>query len=264
MKFSGVLEGIGDMVNNWLKLPQKGKSPYCQHKSAALALSNRATRIHGTDKFLTDAYNRINRNWANAVRTGESSYSKKNWRWKRHLETSAGNPSAEITLERAIVSALGEDWSNQMPTASGLVGPNANKRSCVDLVWRKNPGSYTFFELKVESDTPLYAAIEILLYGLLFVWSRNNQADLKYDTEIQPVLKASKIELCSLAPRKFYSDYDLKNLSESLNQGFSTFQHLGDLELSFNFAQFGSTINSKSEPEKIVAAIDNRRRVIWG
>ena len=150
-----------------------------------------------------------------------------------------------------------------MPTASGLVGPHADKSSNVDLVWRKDAGSYTFFELKVESNTPLYAAIQILLYGLLFVWSRNNQAALKYDTEIQPVLRASKIELCSLAPRKFYSDYNLRNLSDALNQGFSTFQHRGDLELSFNFAQFDSTINSDSEPEKIAAAIDNKR-VIWG
>jgi hypothetical protein len=263
MNFSGVLKGIGVMVDNWLKLPQKGQPPYYRHKSAALALSNRATRIHGTDKFLTDANNRINRNWANAVRTGESSYSQENWRWKRHLEISADNKSPEVTLERAIVSALGENWSNQMPTASGLVGPHVDKSSSVDLVWRKDAGSYTFFEIKVESNTPLYAAIQILLYGLLFVWSRNNQAALKYDTEIQPVLRASKIELCSLAPRKFYSDYNLRNLSDSLNQGFSTFQHRGDLELSFNFAQFDSTINSESEPEKIVAAIDNRR-VIWG
>ena len=133
----------------------------------------------------------------------------------------------------------------------------------VDLVWRKDAGSYTFFELKVESNTPLYAAIQILLYGLLFVWSRNNQAALKYDTENQPVLRASKIELCALAPRKFYSEYNLRNLSDSLNQGLSTFQYRRDLELSFNFVQFDSTIKSESEPEKIVAAIDNRR-VIWG
>jgi hypothetical protein len=258
-----VLTGIGGMVDKWLKLQPKGQPPYYHHKSAALALSDRAIRIHGTEKFLTDAYNRIDKNWRDAVKAGESSYSQENWRWKRHLETSAENNSAEVTLERAIVSALGEDWSNQMPTASGLVGPHADKRSCVDLVWRKDPDSYTFFELKVESNTPLYAAIEILLYGLLFVWSRNNQADLKYDTEIQPVLRASKIELCSLAPRKFYSEYNLRNLSDSLNQGLSTFQYRKDLELSFNFVQFDSTINSESEPEKIVAAIDNRR-VIWG
>ena len=257
------LTGIGDMVDKWLRLQPKGQPPCYRHKTAALALSDPTISIYGTEKFLTDAYNRIDKNWHDAVRTGESSYSQENWRWKRHLETSEANTSAEVTLERAIVSALGENWSNQMPTASGLVGPHADKRSSVDLVWRKDPDSYSFFELKVESNTPLFAAIEILLYGLLFVWSRNNQAELGYDTEIQPVLRASKIELCSLAPRKFYQEFYLRNLSEALNQGLSTFQHRGDLEISFNFVQLGSTINSKSEPEKIVAAIDNRR-VIWG
>jgi hypothetical protein len=258
-----ILNGIGGMVDKWLRLQPIGLPPHYRHKTAALALSDRTITIYGTDKFLTDAYNRINRNRRDAVRTGESSNSQENWRWKRHLETSADNTSAEVTLERAIVSALGEDWSNQMPTASGLVGPHADKRSSVDLVWRKDPDSYTFFELKVESNTPLFAAIGILLYGLLFVWSRNNQAALKYQTDIQPVLGASKIALCSLAPRKFYSEYNLRNLSDSLNQGLSTFQYRKDLELSFNFAQFDSTINSESEPEKIVSAIDNRR-VIWG
>ena len=150
-----------------------------------------------------------------------------------------------------------------MSTASGVVGADSDKSSNVDLVWRKDPDSYSFFELKVKSNTPLYAAIQILLYGLLFVWSRNNQAELQYDSAIQPVLRASKIELCSLAPRKFYQPFNLRNLSDALNQGFSTFKYRGDLELSFNFAQFDSTINAESEHEKIVAAIDNRR-VIWG
>jgi hypothetical protein len=258
-----VLTGIGGMVDKWLRLQPIGLPPHYRHKTAALALSDRTITIYGTDKFLTDAYNRIHKNWCNAVSAGESSYSQENWRWKRHLETSAENNSAEVPLERAIVSALGENWSNQMPTASGLVGAHEDRSSNVDLVWRKDPDSYSFFELKVESNNPLFAAIEILLYGLLFVWSRNNQAELEYDTEIQPVLRASKIELCSLAPRKFYQEFYLRNLSDALNQGLGTFQHRRDLELSFNFVQFPSTINSESEPEKIVAAIDNRR-VIWG
>ena len=258
-----VLTGVEGMVDKWLRLQPIGLPPYYRHKTAALALSDPVNRIYGTEKFLTDAYNRIHKNWCNAVSAGKSSYSQENWRWKRHLETSSANKSPEVTLERAIVSALGENWSNQMPTASGLVGAHSDKRSSVDLVWRKDPDSYSFFELKVESNTPLFAAIEILLYGLLFVWSRNNQAELEYDTEIQPVLRASKVELCSLAPRKFYQEFNLRNLSDSINQGLSTFQYRRDLELSFNFVQFGSTISSESEPEKIVAAIDNRR-VIWG
>ena len=114
----------------------------------------------------------------------------------------------------------------------------------------------------MKSDTPLFAAIEILLYGMLFDWSRNNQAALNYDLEIQPVLKASKLELCVLAPRDFYEGYNLRSLSTSLNRAFKKFHYRKDLELNFHFTQFNPNINSASDPEEIVAAIDARES-IW-
>ena len=82
-----------------------------------------------------------------------------------HQWHAAHNTSKEVLLERAIVKAMGEDWSNQMPTASGVLGSHADKRSSVDLVWRKCPTSFTLMELKVDSDTPLFAAVECLFYA---------------------------------------------------------------------------------------------------
>jgi len=41
----------------------------------------------------------------------------------RHLDLAANNTSPELRLERAVVASCGENWSNQMPVASGLVGP---------------------------------------------------------------------------------------------------------------------------------------------
>ena len=90
-----VLTGIGSMVDKWLRLQPIGQPPCYRHKTAALALSDRTISIYGTEKFLTDAYNRIHKNWCNAVSDGRSSHSQENWRWKRHLETSSANTSPE-------------------------------------------------------------------------------------------------------------------------------------------------------------------------
>lgn len=165
-------------VDKWLKPEPKGSPPHCRHRAAALALSERQTSIIGTENFLIEVLNRLDRDWMAAKQAGRSSASKQNWRWKRHLETAPYNPSPEVTLERAIVRAMGDNWSNQMPTASGVMSPRADRRSRVDLVSRESPTSYSLVELKVGSDTPLYAAVECVLYGLLLLWSKKRQKDL--------------------------------------------------------------------------------------
>jgi hypothetical protein len=147
-----------------------------------------------------------------------------------------------LLLEREIVNKCGEDWSNQMPAASGLVGPSTDKRAAVDLVHREGPTKYSLIELKVDSNNPLFAAIEILQYGLLFVWSRNNLEKLGYDLHPQPVLAANEITLSVLAPGDYYSDYSLSNLTDALNNAFPDFKLRGDLILAFEFNRLGSEL----------------------
>ena len=104
-----------------------------------------------------------------------------------------------------------------------LVGPAIDKRAAVDLVYRKSPTNYSLIELKVCSDNPLFAAIEILMYGLLLVWSKEHVDELGYDLEKQPVLNAEMIMLSTLAPAKYYSSYRLKNVGSSLCDGLTKF-----------------------------------------
>ncbi len=257
-----ILKGVGALVDDWLKTEPKGKPPYYRHRAAANELTRRNSPISGTKEFLNASYTQIHENWLAAIDAGYANPSKENWRWKRHLDLSFENKSPELKLERAIVGACGDDWSNQMPTASGLVGPAADKRAAVDLVCREDSTTNSLIELKVNSDNPLFAAVEILMYGLLFVWSRNNQEELGYDPNIQPVLAANTVTLGVLAPTNYYHDCDLTNLVSALISGLEEFGKQNSVALHFEFCEFAVDYASDLETEQVRSAIEVRRR-IW-
>jgi hypothetical protein len=254
-----ILQGIDELVDDWLDVEPIGKPPYYRHKSTAIELSRRTTRIRDARPFLDACYSRIHRNWLAAIESGYTNPSQENWRWKRHLDLAPENASAELRLERAIVATCGESWSNQMPVASGLVGPATDKRAAVDLVYRKEPTTYSLIELKIDSNNPLFAAIEILSYGMLFVWSRANQDSLGYDVENQPVLSASDITLSVLAPERYFDGMDLSAFDAVLNRGLAQFGELHGLVLAFEFRQLGTEGGSTADTK---VAIDTSRR-IW-
>ncbi len=240
-----ILSGVGGLVDAWLQIEPEGKPPYYRHRTAANALTRRDSPITGTQEFLAASYTQIHNNWLAAIDAGYTNPSKENWRWKRHPELGDGNTSPELKLERAIVNACGDNWSNQMPTASGLVGPATDKRAAVDLVFREDSSTYSLIELKVASDTPLFAAIEILMYGLLFVWSKNNREELGYDVEAQPVLAASKVTLGVLAPGSYYDGFDLTTLASTLDSGLNAFGKQHELKLGFEFCQLGADYSAR-------------------
>ncbi len=229
-----ILGGVDDLVDTWLGIEPKGKRPYYQHQAAANDLASRDVSIDGSREFLHQCYEQIHNNWIEAVETGYSKPSKQNWRWKQHLELPPNNKSPELLLERKIVEEGGDNWSNQMPVASGLVGQATDKRAAVDLVHREDENRFSLIELKVDSNNPLFAAIEILFYGLLFVWSKNNLEVLGYDIKEQPVLAATELNLCVLAPVTYYIGCDLGNLSQALNAGLYNFD-CSTVGLSFEF-----------------------------
>jgi hypothetical protein len=83
--------------------------------------------------------------------------SEENWRFKEKPDISPDSKLLEKTLEKTIARRCGDDWVNQVPTASGLVGSGERQRN-LDLVHRLSETQYDLIELKVGSDTPLYAA----------------------------------------------------------------------------------------------------------
>jgi hypothetical protein len=168
---------------------------------------------------------------------------------------SSNNESAEVKLERAIVQKWPASWTYQMPVASGLFDGYSDKRRAVDLVFNHGDGHYDLVELKIKSDTPLYAAMEILGYGLIYLASRTDRAkNLKYKVAELPVLKANRISLCVLAPANYYEG-NLMWLQDAINNGLKRFATT-DLSIDFCFQkfgnQFGNDLPIKVLPEILV------------
>jgi hypothetical protein len=151
-----------------------------------------------------------------------------NWIWReRHTNLSENNISQEVLLEREIVEKGGECWTRQISTASGVdTGPDGqrtrtNRRRAIDLVYDQGNGAFSFVELKVGSDSPIYALFEILGYGLAYWHSR--QEKLNHHPDALRLMQAKKIDLVVLGPASWYRDmpHDLATLAEQLNRGLA-------------------------------------------
>jgi hypothetical protein len=258
-----ILDGTELLVDPWLGLTSRGNPPLFRHKSAAIQLSKR-TSIPSPHGFLMEAYSHIDHNWHRALKDGKYSKSKENWRFEKRTEMSPTNSSEEVGLERAIVRAADDHWANQVPTSSGLVGRSSDKTRNIDLVQHDDDQNFTFIELNVKSNNPLFAAIEILLNGLLFIWSRNNASTLYEDGLLPPVLTAKSITLCVLAPIEFYEcdRLDLTNLCQSINQGLELLEYRSEIPSSFEFSALRDKFNPNDSPQRLLQSAENRT-VIW-
>ncbi len=206
--------------------------------------------------LINAAYERIKANWH-----GKKTSSRKNWELRfvplpKDTNKKRGHTEkAEVPLERAIASAfegMGTLW-NQMPVASGLVEKSSKgRRRAVDLIYRPDAlkDAYEFLELKVANnkrDTPKDAVIEVIEYGLLYLFSRHHAEDLGYSLDKKPILRASHIGLRVLAEREYYGNwldagyYTLGNLNNALDDFLkSRSNDFGELRMDFRFETFPS------------------------
>jgi hypothetical protein len=233
-------------------------------KRSCNAFSKNAPKSFDGTALITAMYDHIENNLAKRPDGGTPS--PKNWHLRstgdhHRISPSSNNESAEVKLERAIVQEWHANWSYQMPVASGLFGGHSDKRRAVDLVFDHGDGHYDLVELKIKSDTPLYAAIEILGYGLIYLASRTDRAEsLKYKAVDRPVLAANSITLCVLAPKCYYADSNLMWLQVAINDGLKRFS-TPELKMDFRFEKFGGTwcddLPHKALPETLV------REPVW-
>jgi hypothetical protein len=221
--------------------------------------------------LLEELYQIIENNWQRSRPFYCKPPSKENWRVMRRPQFAQYNISPEVTLERHIVQAT-EHWVNQVPTSSGLTGPRYDKARNIDLAHNLGPGEWEFIELKVNSDTPLYAAMEILQYGLLFLFSRRHQEELGCKKASKIMLQASQIHLKVLAPSQYYlpyqppQQYQLQWLEESLNEGLQQFvdgSHQAPLQMDFQFEAFSPDFiwppaNGGTDPDDLRTALRDR------
>jgi hypothetical protein len=187
--------------------------------------------------LVTNLYNQIDKKWMN--RNYKKDPSNQNWRLIPQLNITKANPSKEKQLEKAIATLSSSDWINQVPTASGLFNANTLRKASIDLVHRISESRFEMIELKCRSgtNTPLYAGIEILLYGLLYVHARTNMDVMRYGDKA--LLRADEINLRVLAPKDYYQDYNLGGFEKTVNSGIKKF--VGPkFEIDFKFTAFPS------------------------
>jgi len=215
-----------------------------RHISALLKLA----KVDG-EQVVEAIYQTIAENYRRSDASANKDRSRANWRWQSlQPQISSHNRSAEVVIERAIASACcrlkREDWANQVPVSSGLIPAAGDGRRAIDLVRRLGNSHFELIELKIRSDTPLFAAIEIIVYGCLWLIARNDKP-----TRPSALLDADNIDLCVLAPAAYYARYSLGDLTTALDAGVRALGKRGGVKLSFTFKCLDDRITAHEIPD---------------
>jgi hypothetical protein len=254
----GIRDIINDTIDNALKLNFEAPKPLYSHKKACQKLSSKQPLEFDACLLIKDICKEIEE----AQRRKPSN---KNWCWRKNESYDTKSP--EVRLERNLIKRLDTTWANQVPTSSGLVDEHLDKTRNIDLVHWCEDGWYEFIELKVESNTPLFAAMEILQYGTLYIFSRDHRDELRYRPHENPLLWGKGVHLRVLAPDDYYkykdrgnqhlTTYELEWLEGKINEGLHAFlaEPKRDFDMTFSFERFTSQEDLLKDP------LNNRKPV---
>jgi hypothetical protein len=257
---TGILSGVDGFIERHLGVAEIGaRSPRYHNLSACRNLSGAAPLGFDAEALIEDIFLQVEMNWrASGVGRNPSI---QNWRFEKQLNIAAHNQSPEKTLEKAIAESAGETWANQVPTASGLVNATSDRSRNLDLVFRVDPGRFEFIELKLDSDTPLYAAIEMLEYGVLYLFYRLN---FLTDARNNVLLTAKTVHLRVLAPAAYYRGYRFEWLESELTRGLqAVIEKRGGPMMDFMFTAFPDDFNWPCPAEQMLASLGRRASVEW-
>lgn len=249
-----IFNGIDAILDKWLGLighedeDDFGSKAKYKSKTAAIALSENGSPFksqadnNSVAKLISDCLNQLKNN-LNALNPDKIEPS--NWKWEKSLHLASHNTSQEKTLEKLVAFLLDENWMNQMPVCNGLLGKGGSNACRVDLVHR-DESSYNLIELKYSdkddggSDNPLFAAMEILRYGLVYLLFRKHQLLTTKSSKDHHIMGATKIQLVVLAPSSWYiykqrggsgKTFNFKWLEDALTRGLSqAIQDIPDME----------------------------------
>jgi hypothetical protein len=220
--------------------------------------------LHGMSSFdgkaAVDAiYRAIESNYARSGATANKNKSRENWRWQSlQPQISKHNRSPEVVIERAIAAAClrlkRKDWANQVPVASGLIGSRRDRRRAIDLVRRRGERHFELIELKFASDTPLFAAAEIIGYGCLWLIARDDKPSCP-----SALLDADHIDLRVLAPWAYYKPFALKDIEAALDVGVCALgrQHSAVLTFAFELQDERIQPNTIPDGEALLDCLDH-------
>jgi hypothetical protein len=251
----GILAGIEDILGRHLGVAN------VRTRSTCNKLSDAPPPGFDAASLIEDILARIETN--KLASNGAKKRSAQNWRFEKQLKIAETNSSPEKTLEKAMARLTGDDWANQVPTASGLVNGTNDRHRNLDLVFRVSRDRFEFIELKVDSDTPLYAAMEVLQYGILYLaWRLNG-----WQTEARgtPLLAAKTVHLRVLAPLAYYRNFQLDWLERALTAGLQTAiaKRPSLPAMDFKFVAFTDSFDWPCPDHALLGALEGRRPVQW-
>ncbi len=254
-----ILAGVDAIIDHALGVTHIGSAPHHIHKTSCALLSQTPVRFDGYE-LIRAIFSRIESNWDNSKCRSNAI-----WRWTAMLDIAEKNESIEKTLEKAIVRNCPE-WVNQIPTAAGLQRGYEEKHRNIDLARKVPPDGVEFIELKIgaNADTPLRAAFEILVYGMLWAFCVLNAEDLGFASKPASPLAMKRVELKVLAPAECYTGYQLGWLELILNIGLKQFaaEWLSGREMNFVFERFPDSFRwPDASGSELEHALANRVRL---
>ena len=199
------------------------------------------TEVNGP-KLIKDLDDQIADNYQRLMEMGRAGSSSENWRWYANSDYDrAKNRSLETIVEREIIGltkALGT-WANQVPVNSGISEGN-NQPSHIDLVHRTSERSFELIELKIDSNDPYEATLQILRYGLTYKLFRRVPTLLRstQDSLTKKLFEASHIHLRVLAPAQYYRRGNLETIEPAMCEGFEHLLKDEKWKMDFAFLQF--------------------------
>jgi hypothetical protein len=263
----GLTAGVDEAIDEALGVPQIGRAPHYRHRRTYHWLMRMSPERQATIDFLklmTRVYIQIEKNWRNGEYRYKRGPGEGNW-VLRKCEQYVDDPdqAAETILERRIIQSHPDSWYNQVPVASGLCGSACDKRAAIDLIAEKGQGVYELIELKIKSDHPLRAALEVIVYGLIYIFSRHNP-ELGYDLTKNPLLSARAIHLKVLAPLKYYRSGSPQWLESGLNRALENFLSGACFTMDFQFQAFPNDLTGLKmrDHDAIRLAMLNRKAIV--
>jgi hypothetical protein len=240
-----IVDGTDEIIRDAINALTKGREWFWT-KTTLDELSKIAPPDADLEPVILRLWEKIESNWKAVDPINQRGGGASNWRWKLLPSINyEENESPETRLEKALALALKRDrWANQIPTSSGLISSTSDRKRNIDVAHWDGDTTLTLIELKIASDTLLFAAFEIILNSLLLCLAR------KYATQIKMVdpvwSKATKAHLRVVAPAAFYRDGDkarsLGWFEEKLSAAVSGFGSKlpppARLEMDFGFRVF--------------------------
>lgn len=227
------------------------------------AIGARSFALPDKRGLFSQIFEQIRSNWI-SNRAEDRWPSQSNWVLRLAPEfTQHPTKYREKQLQKNIAIHLqNEGWSNDVPTASGLVNDRGRQMN-IDLAHRV-PDGFELIELKLASNTPYEAALQVLRYGAVYLLYRL-EPELARRFKGNQMLNAKRIVLEILAPVRYYAsgDIDLRRLEAQLDRQVARFaeEHVRGLSLSFRFMAFPADFIFKPGMNGglICEAVRNRR-----